>query len=153
MSHLMNLEDVWRLKAKIRLGLLDLLAYPLPLLHTNYLWKKHGKEDKGSVYQYFDTMQILSVNSGLSFFVRCLIRHGTSMPRLMSAEKLRPEFTLTLCQSTSTLPTMGCSSPKKSMFMTLLQFFYGKSFDQSKIVFYFLTWKFFIVPLYIWCST
>ena len=129
MSHLMNLEDVWRLKAKIRLGLLDLLAYPLPLLHTNYLWKKHGKEDKGSVYQYFDTMQILSVNSELSFFVRCslsresVIRRGSSMPRLMSAEKLRPEFTLTLCQSTSTLPTMGCSSPKKSMFMTLLQFF------------------------------
>ena len=30
----MNLGDVWRPKAKIRLGLLDLLVYPL--LHTNY---------------------------------------------------------------------------------------------------------------------
>ena len=37
----MNLGDVWRPKAKITLGLLDLLVYPL--LHTNYE-KKHGDE-------------------------------------------------------------------------------------------------------------
>ena len=35
------LGDVWRPKAKIRLGLLDLLVYPL--LHTNYE-KKYGDD-------------------------------------------------------------------------------------------------------------
>ena len=79
-------------------------------------------------------MQILSVNSGLSFFVRCLIRHGTSMPRLMSAEKLRPEFTLTLCQSTSTLPTMGCSSPKKKhVYDIVTVFFMGNRLINLKL--------------------
>ena len=73
----MNLGDVWRPKAKIRLGLLDLLVYPL--LHTNY-----------------------EKSTGTS---RC--------------------------------------SPKNQVYDVVI-FFYGKSFDQSKIVFYILTWKFFV---------